>query len=150
MSVLILLFTALTPLLKQRFAAKWLYYAWLVLAIALIIPFRPHPEQASIRVGTPVSLLVAAHSPSINLAAANAANPYPKVSWPQLAGGLWLAGAIAVLAGHAWKYRRFVGMHEKRLMVQRPGFDCHCHALVQSRGLPDGQGDRNAVRDLLR
>jgi beta-lactamase regulating signal transducer with metallopeptidase domain len=110
MSVLILLFIAVTPLLESGFAAKWRYYAWLVLVIGLIIPFRPHLDRALIQVSTPASPLITTQSSSINTANANTAKTSSNIPWPELAGGLWLAGAIIVLAEHSWKHRRFVGM----------------------------------------
>ena len=41
MSVIIIFYMAVTPLLAKRYCAKGLYYTWLVIVIGLIIPFRP-------------------------------------------------------------------------------------------------------------
>lgn len=49
MSAFVLLFFALTPKLSKRYAAKWLYYGWLVIVIGLIIPFRFHPATPLIQ-----------------------------------------------------------------------------------------------------
>jgi beta-lactamase regulating signal transducer with metallopeptidase domain len=87
MSVLILPFIAVTPLLESRFAAKWRYYAWLALVIGLIIPFRPHLDRALIQVSTPASPLITTQSSSINTANANTAKTRANIPWPELAGG---------------------------------------------------------------
>lgn len=39
-STAIIIMLILTPLLKQRYSAKWRYVVWLLLAIRLVIPFR--------------------------------------------------------------------------------------------------------------
>ena len=49
MSVLALVLMALTPLLAKRYAAKWIYYAWLVVAAGPVFPFRVHLHPASLR-----------------------------------------------------------------------------------------------------
>ncbi len=49
MSVLVLLFVVLTPKLSKKYAAKWLYYGWLVIVIGLIIPFRIHLDMPLIQ-----------------------------------------------------------------------------------------------------
>jgi beta-lactamase regulating signal transducer with metallopeptidase domain len=41
MSALALLYLALTPLLAKRYSARGRYYAWLIILIGLIVPFRP-------------------------------------------------------------------------------------------------------------
>lgn len=110
MSVLLLMFIAITPLLSRRYAAKWRYYAWLVIVIGLIIPFRPHLGTAFIQVGTPAFPLIIAQSPPIDAANTNAAKGGSNVPWYQLADCLWLAGAITAIAYHGLKHRRFIRM----------------------------------------
>jgi len=41
MSAAALLFMLFSPLLSRRYSAKWQYYAWLVIIIGFIVPFRP-------------------------------------------------------------------------------------------------------------
>ena len=53
MSVIILIFMAITPLLSRRYAAKWLYYAWLVIVIGLIVPFRFHFDNTLLPLNFP-------------------------------------------------------------------------------------------------
>lgn len=49
MSLPILILAATVPILRKRYSAKWTYWAWLVLAIRLIIPFRYEPAQAPVQ-----------------------------------------------------------------------------------------------------
>jgi len=55
MSVLALLYMAITPLLAKRYSEKGRYYAWLVIVIGLIIPFRPSWTSAIFTVDVPVA-----------------------------------------------------------------------------------------------
>jgi len=45
----------LTPLLAKRYSSKWMYYAWLVIVIGLIIPFRPSFGFAAVQIELPQS-----------------------------------------------------------------------------------------------
>jgi len=47
---------AITPSLAKRYSTKWIYYAWLIIVIGLIIPFRPSFENAAIQIEVPVSV----------------------------------------------------------------------------------------------
>ena len=42
MSALALVYMLINRLLAKRYAEKWRYYAWLIIIIGLIVPFRPH------------------------------------------------------------------------------------------------------------
>lgn len=53
MSVLALFYMAITPLLAKRYSEKGRYYAWLIIVIGLIIPFRPQFNNTIIRVDIP-------------------------------------------------------------------------------------------------
>ena len=61
MSALALLYIALMPLLSKRYSEKWRYYAWLIVIIGLIIPFRPSFGNAIIKVdmsGEPAARII--------------------------------------------------------------------------------------------
>ena len=53
MSMLVLFYMATTPLLEKRYSAKGRYYAWLVIVVGLIIPFRPQFTSAIVKVDMP-------------------------------------------------------------------------------------------------
>lgn len=50
MSVLALLYMAITPLLAKRYSVKSRYYSWLFIVLGLIIPFRPNFSNAFVKV----------------------------------------------------------------------------------------------------
>lgn len=116
MSMLALIYMAVTPLLVQRYSVKWLYYAWLIVVIGLVIPFRPQFNNAIVKIdmmggaaGAPYvqignGLPVAIHAP-----VKNATLP-PLFSWWQIAVAVWLVGVIAFLAYQVIKHYRFMKM----------------------------------------
>jgi len=110
MSVLTLLFIAITPSLSKRYSAKWRYYAWLVIVIGLIIPFRFHLETALIRVDAPASLQAATQAFPMNGGNVVAAKVSTTIPWYLLAGCLWLAGVFTTIAFYGLKHRRFIRM----------------------------------------
>lgn len=121
MSVLALIFIALTPALSKRYSAKWIYYAWLVIVVGMIVPFRLHPTSPLIQVSAPIPAsvsqavqgsAVSAAVPTVPVVPA-AAVPPPEASlfpWVQLIGGLWFAGFAAFLLFHAVRHLRFLRM----------------------------------------
>jgi len=56
MSVLALIYMALSPKLARRYSTKWIYYAWLIIVIGLIIPIRPALENAVIQIEVPQNI----------------------------------------------------------------------------------------------
>ena len=53
MSALALFYMAVTPLLSRRYSEKGRYYAWLIVVIGLIIPFRPQWSNAIVKMDMP-------------------------------------------------------------------------------------------------
>lgn len=134
MSALALAYMATTPLLARRYSVKSRYYAWLVLVIGLIIPFRPRLGAPIVRLDLPGG----AAAPVMDLgggipvpAPAGPALPaaVPTVAWWQLAAAVWLAGMVAVLACHAVKHCRFLRLTGR---WSRPVTDGRAAALLQS------------------
>ena len=54
MSMLALIYMAITPLLEKRYSRKWLYYTWLLILIWLLVPLRPQVGVAAIRIDIPI------------------------------------------------------------------------------------------------
>ncbi|RRJ64221.1 M56 family metallopeptidase [Paenibacillus oralis] len=117
MTVLIFGFTAVTPWLSRRYAAKWIYYAWAVIVAGLIFPLRLHTDAALI----PLNIIPPAEIRQVmpeygDTAGTSAFIPAGKESsglttvssWEQAAGGLWLAGAAIFAAYHGLKHYRFL------------------------------------------
>ena len=112
MSALALFYMAVTPLLAKRYSITGRYYAWLVIVLGLIIPFRPRSGNAVVKVhvpvnkpvpfirtgtGAPMAVPVDSTTPSL---------PYITV-W-QMAAAVWLLGMIAFLAYHVIRHYRFL------------------------------------------
>ena len=55
MSALALFYMAVTPLLAKRYSITGRYYAWLVIVLGVIIPFRPRSGNAVVKVHVPVN-----------------------------------------------------------------------------------------------
>lgn len=138
MSVLILLFIAITPLLEKRYVAKWRYYAWLVIVIGLIIPFRPHFDTALIQMDTVVAPSYTQKMPSDN-SEPSGNNPtqspiqraepgvvgmipddnppigtghrgWAAIPWYCWAGYLWLTGTVIFITYQSLRQLRFLKM----------------------------------------
>lgn len=116
MSALSLVLIALTPLLSKRYAAKWLYYAWLVIAAGLVIPFRFPFHTVWIRADAVPSAIRQVLPGNVGNAAA-AASPIgaanqglPAIPWAQIVFALWLTGAAAFLIYHGLRHTRFIRM----------------------------------------
>lgn len=115
MSALILLYIAVTPLLEKRYAAKWRYYAWLVIVLGLVIPFRPPLEAAFVHVDVPISPsaiqpMMPGNAETAVIEPGTNRRDSPTLPWYPLASCLWIAGAVAVIAYHALKHLRFIRM----------------------------------------
>ena len=54
MSVLALFYMAITPFFAKSYSEKWRYYAWLIILIGLIIPFRPSWANTIFTVDVPM------------------------------------------------------------------------------------------------
>ena len=75
MSAVILLLLALGPLLSRRYAALWRYWAWLAVAVRLLIPVNISLPQAPVRLSPPEDRVVL----SMPAAEPHQASPVPAV-----------------------------------------------------------------------
>ncbi len=111
MSALGLALAALTPLLSKRYAAKWIYDAWLVVAAGLIVPFRFHFRTVVIRaeaVPSPLRQALSGGAGNAAVPAAAGSGGAPAVPWVPIFFALWLAGAAAFLICHGVRHARFL------------------------------------------
>ena len=134
MSALALFYMAITPIIKKYYSEKGRYYAWLIIVVGLIIPFRPHFGNAIVQIDVPSGVAtptVQAESgmfyfvpepaervmlpPSTTLPVDNTEIPsaLASVSWWNIAAAVWLAGMLAFLAYHAIKHYRFMKMAKR-------------------------------------
>jgi len=131
MSALALFYMAITPLVKKYFSEKGRYYAWLIIVIGLIIPFRPQFNNTIIQIDIPNG----ATTPTVQIGNEtfftipdnitipdNVIIPTDIVPgdnpallstttsflWWQIGFAVWLAGIIAFLAFYFIKHFRFI------------------------------------------
>ena len=117
-STVVLLVFLLTPLLKKRFAAKWRYWIWLVLAVRLLIPFNFHMPQPVVQISMPqrtVTVQPTVQPQTVQNAAVPTTQPPQTTVQPQLtvAGLLsvvWLMGAAVFLLFRFSGYFAFLHM----------------------------------------
>lgn len=113
MTILILVLLAATPRLSKKYAPKWIYYAWLIIVIGLIIPFRPQIH---------IPLLPSEHM-SVYVQRAKAADALTEYQTAVLASGkgntlsfswcaclIWISGGLLFLIYHGIKHYRFLKM----------------------------------------
>jgi bla regulator protein BlaR1 len=115
MSALILGLIILTPLLSKRYTAKWVYYAWLIVAIGLIIPFRLHPDIPVIHMDTAfyIQNLMPGYVGNITeqaIEADAARQGFSSIPWRQITGMIWVMGVAAFVFYHGWKHYLFKKM----------------------------------------
>lgn len=136
MSVVILLLLLLGPILARRYAIRWRYWAWLAVAVRLLIPFNFSLPEAPVQLETPPDRVVYTAPPAVSTPApvstdytpvvSTAAPVQPDVSQPevttptaqpavrsltlsQVLFWVWLAGAVLLLLWHLVGYLRFQG-----------------------------------------
>jgi len=127
MSMLALLYMAITPLLARRYSATGRYYGWLIIIVGLIIPFRPQWGRALINIDAPMSELLPitetngnvvnyAATPQINLPTmtlsfidnAVVSDTTFSISWWRVGFTVWLIGVILFISYHSIKHYGFV------------------------------------------
>lgn len=118
MSLVTLVYAAMLPLFSKRYAAKWRYMVWLVIAVGWIFPFRPRidlsflPAQMADIPITPVQLLPSASDtlPSPITTARDIVNaPETIPLWWGLAA-IWILGVVSVILYHSLRHGRFMKM----------------------------------------
>jgi len=138
LSLLALIYMAVTPSLVKKYSTKWIYYGWLIIVIGLIIPFRPSLENAVIQIEIPQTIYSGAQtdmqsvtqqtgqpgtSPGgsdftarenniteVNLAdrETKSGNPFVGISWSMILIAVWLCGTAVILICHIIRHMRFI------------------------------------------
>lgn len=118
MSLVTLAYAAMLPLLSKRYAAKWRYMVWLVIAAGWIFPFRPridlsflHVQEMDIPV-MPVQPIPPASNtlPSPITAAGDVVNASATIPLWWVIAAIWVLGVVSVVAYHVLRHRRFIKM----------------------------------------
>lgn len=108
MSLLIICFLAITPGLAKKYRAKWIYYAWLLIVIGLIIPFR---LQFVIILQHKVKEPDYVYEYTLRDDAGDITKEQAEwrdFPWYQIAGALWLSGVISFIIYQGIKQYRFI------------------------------------------
>ncbi len=110
----ILILLLISPFLQKRYAAKWRYYIWIVLAVRLVVPYNINLPVRQIEMRIPVRMTEAAMSPAAD--AVNAANAMPAMSRPEeraasvtaldAAAVVWLVVFAGIILVHLCGYAR--------------------------------------------
>ena len=117
MSLLAFAYMAATPLLSKRYSVKWRYYAWLVIVVGLIIPFRPQFGVAVVTVDAPAetiplvqvrnTLIAGITTGGIPAQAPVSSGLFSGITLWQALFMLWVGGAVSFLIYHFVKHYRF-------------------------------------------
>ncbi|QOR34865.1 M56 family metallopeptidase [Clostridium sp. 'deep sea'] len=121
MSVLILIYIITTPWLSKKYDAKWIYYAWLVIIVGLIIPFRvnfntaiftidPIPVATKVQQGITITRTVAEPNASLYTYSDML---YPKtttINWSAIVAFIWIVGALLFVTSKIFKHYKFIKM----------------------------------------
>lgn len=119
MSVLSLVYIAFIPWLSKKYETKWLYYAWLIIVMGLIIPFRPHFKSALIQMGDMSSYVHQIVLDNVVNITNNTAQigvmhrKVPVISWYKIAGAIWIIGVFSFMVYHGLRHYRFIGMSKR-------------------------------------
>ena len=117
MSSLAIIYMAASPLLSRWYSVKWRYYAWLVIVVGLIIPFRPQFGVAVVTVDAPAETIPLVQVRNTLIAGITTGNipAYTPVSSGLFSGitlwqalfMLWVGGAVSFFIYHFVKHYRF-------------------------------------------
>ncbi len=107
MSVIAFVYIAVTPLLSRIFTAKGRYYAWLVIIIGFIIPFRFHYQVSVISLDT---FIPSARTPNSNFIENYTTFMSSTVQWHALVFGLWFVGMLVFITIHIIQHKQFLNM----------------------------------------
>lgn len=107
MSLVTLVYRALLPALSRRYAARWRYTVWLVIAVGWAVPLRPQTGLSLWPAAALPDGLAAALAPAMVAVQPAAAGAATGSGWVWLAV-LWAAGAAGAAGRHAWRHRQLM------------------------------------------
>ena len=115
MALLTLVYAAVMPLISRRYAAKWSYIVWILIAAGWIFPFRPridlsipHVQLADI----PVTLMQSTIN-AIPSMAAGIVQTRATISLWWVIAAIWGLGVVSIILYHAQRHYRFMKMVHK-------------------------------------
>ncbi|MGO4789054.1 M56 family metallopeptidase [Paenibacillus sp. 2KB_20] len=107
MSLITLAYSAIRPLLSKRYAAKWMYRVWLLIAAGWIFPFRPRIDQLILHVSIPdIPVAFAQSMPFMDVSDMGNARGTIPLWW--LLAAIWGCGVVSIVLYHALRHGRFI------------------------------------------
>ncbi|HHW39534.1 MAG TPA: hypothetical protein GXX18_20350 [Bacillales bacterium] len=97
----------------EEVKAKGHYYAWLVIIIGLIVPFRFHLPVPVVSMDALLPVLEHISRYSTDQAASHATATAVAFPWFNLAGSFWIAGVIVFLTYHTIRHRCLLNMMKR-------------------------------------
>ncbi|MCL2187940.1 MAG: M56 family metallopeptidase [Defluviitaleaceae bacterium] len=125
MSILAGMYMVATPFLAKRYSEKGRYYAWLIIIIGLIIPFRPQWNNSIVTMELPMQTVTTveqfsggtlplANDTATFIPMEDAVISYAGLgvswSWWQISFAVWLAGMLLFVLYQGIRHYRFVKM----------------------------------------
>lgn len=105
-SIVILILLALSPVLNRRYAAKWKYGIWLLLALRLAVPVAVRLPRQKIVLDVPVRMTAPITYTASNAVTLPIQTQGPRIAPLDILAWIWLAGAAAFLILHLTAYFR--------------------------------------------
>lgn len=114
-SIIALAYMAIMPFLARHYSVRGRYYAWLVIIVGFITPFRPNFDFTILKVNISKTPFQVAAIGNGGLAPIEASTQpaIAGVSWWQVALVIWVAGVIITFAYQLVKHYRFLKMVER-------------------------------------
>lgn len=117
MVLLGLFYTAVIPLLLRRYRAKWCYYAWLIIIVGLILPFRLQISSQMVEMPLPVQNVTGAAMEGFpgditytrNWMESSAHVLSGFSAW-EILMALWILGIVVFFTYHVISHYRFLTM----------------------------------------
>lgn len=114
-SLIALFYVVIMPFLARHCSVRGRYYAWLIIIVGFIIPFRPTFDFTMLKINiSEIPFQVAAiGNGGIAPIEASTQPAVAGISWWQVAFVAWVAGAITTFAYQLLKHHRFLKMVER-------------------------------------
>ncbi|MEC1178950.1 M56 family metallopeptidase [Metasolibacillus meyeri] len=116
MTIVGLIFMAVTPLFLKRYSAKWLYYGWLIILLGFILPFTFQTTTKVINLLEPAQILPKGMPPiqaPRETFISTSVETISVLSIWQVAMIIWILGILLFFVYHLVRHRRFTKMLKK-------------------------------------
>lgn len=115
MSMVIIILIIFNALLGKKYPSKWRYYAWFIIVIGLIIPFRPGFDVSITKIKAPINIelnsnstLIDDHLNSLITLKETPVSKIPEFDPILIIFLIWIFGVIGKLSYYIYKYKKFM------------------------------------------